>query len=529
MKKIFVVFLLVCTLLISFVPCWAEETDDTYLKDSQDCIQNILDYLKISDLQTWMDQQNEEKITDGDEWLVLAFSQYSELDFSSFEKVYANYLENNQEKSASTRLKKALCLVSIGSTNRYISKTIQDSIGEQGLMSFVFGLHVLNNGYQSEKYSKNQLKERLLELQLEDGGWAIMGQYGDVDATSMTLQALAPYSQEETISESIERALSFLSENQLTDGDYSSFGEANPESTAQVLLALSSLGIDASTDSRFIKDGRSLWDGIRKYTLPDGSISHKADGTPNTMSMVQVLSAMISYVRFKNGQSSFYILDNARPDAVEPYSTTTQESEEPTVSEPSSHSVFRSYKFWACLGIVVLTLLAGLVLFLLKKRNYKNFIALLLIACLAIGVILITNIQSKEDYYNGKGFEKENIQGTVTMTIRCDTVAGKADHIPADGIILDTTEFSIGKDETAYSILVEASRKYKIPFENDGNESMVYISGIQYLYEFDYGEFSGWIFRVNGTIPSIGAGEYVLKDGDKVEWLYSLRLGKDLS
>ena len=36
-------------------------------------------------------------------------------------------------------------------------------------------------------------KEEGRALQLPDGGWAISGQFGDVDVTSMVLQALAPY------------------------------------------------------------------------------------------------------------------------------------------------------------------------------------------------------------------------------------------------------------------------------------------------------------------------------------------------
>ncbi len=39
--------------------------------------------------------------------------------------------------------------------------------------------------------------------------------------------------------------------------------------------------------------------------------------------------------------------------------------------------------------------------------------------------------------------------------------------------------------------------------------------------EFDYGSRSGWKYKVNGSYPSVGAGGYVLKDGDQVEWIYT--------
>ena len=57
---------------------------------------------------------------------------------------------------------------------------------------------------------------------------------------------------------------------------------------------------------------------------------------------------------------------------------------------------------------------------------------------------------------------------------------------------------------------------------------MAYIAGINYLYEFDFGELSGWTYRVNGEVPSVGCDKYELKDGDKVEWIYTCELGKDI-
>jgi len=84
---------------------------------------------------------------------------------------------------------------------------------------------------------------------------------------------------------------------------------------------------------------------------------------------------------------------------------------------------------------------------------------------------------------------------------------------------------------TVFSILKDLSQQCKIPVESKaavvGNEKTVYISAIGNIREFDAGELSGWIYRVNGVIPSVGCGDYILKDGDVVEWLYSLELGND--
>ncbi|MBQ9750343.1 MAG: DUF4430 domain-containing protein, partial [Clostridia bacterium] len=163
-----------------------------------------------------------------------------------------------------------------------------------------------------------------------------------------------------------------------------------------------------------------------------------------------------------------------------------------------------------------------------KKRHIKNFIAVLLVCAVAVTVVCVTDFRSADDYYSGNDITKENAIGTVTLTIRCDTVAGRAEHIPENGIILDVTEFAIAEGDSVYTILTEAARKHKLQLENDGDGTYVYISGINYLYEFDYGDLSGWVYEVNGERPSVGAGEYKLKDGDVIEWHYTVNLGEDL-
>ena len=53
-----------------------------------------------------------------------------------------------------------------------------------------------------------------------------------------------------------------------------------------------------------------------------------------------------------------------------------------------------------------------------------------------------------------------------------------------------------------------------------GFGSTVYVSGIDGLKEFDHGPSSGWMYKVNGTPPNIGAGAYRVKAGDQVIWYY---------
>ena len=533
---------LAIVLLLGTIPCSAESTANDTVVEAQGFLDGILAYKGATDIQGWIDGYMTQNAGTGSEWYVLAISQYGDYDFSAYETALLNYLEENTVGSASSRLKYALCLATVGSTDGYISERINDSIGEQGLMSWVFGLHLLNNGYESGKYSVSDVTEKLLELQCSDGGWSIMGQYGDVDSTAMTVQALAPYYKTDaTIKAAVDEALNLLSQKQLNSGDYSSYGVPNPESTAQVLVALSALALDCQSDTRFIKDGNTLFDGIGKYQLSDGSFCHREGGEANGTATVQTFYAMVSYLRMKNGQTPLYILDNADPENATPAPTippdTASNANEPEKrpSDTTDNSnteqpteAKSNYKWWVSLIVIGIGGIVCVFLFVLKKRHIKNFVAVVLICAVAVTVVCVTDFRSADDYYDGNDITKDNAIGTVTLTIRCDTVAGRAEHIPENGIILDATEFSIAEGDSVYTILTEAARKHKLQLENDGDSTYVYISGINYLYEFDYGDLSGWVYEVNGERPSVGAGEYKLKDGDVVEWHYTTNLGEDL-
>ena len=73
---------------------------------------------------------------------------------------------------------------------------------------------------------------------------------------------------------------------------------------------------------------------------------------------------------------------------------------------------------------------------------------------------------------------------------------------------------------TAYSVLRELAKQNGKSISTKGFGSTVYVSGIDGLKEFDHGPSSGWMYKVNGTPPNIGAGAYRLKAGDQVIWYY---------
>ena len=543
------------------------------------------------------------------DWYALTLSQCGYTDLSAYESSLESYLSSNNVTSATSREKYALGLCAAGSRSSYISDILDSSIGQQGVMSWVYGLHILNNGYTCPSYTAESVTDSILSMQLGDGGWALWGEYGDIDVTAMTVQALAPrYDDSSQVSEAVDRAVDFLSERQKEDGGYESFGNPNAESTAQVLTAVSALGIDCRYDDRFIKNGNDLIDGIAQYRLPDGSFSHIRDGGFNETATVQAYYSFVAFRRMTEGKSPLLVLDNrasaqspqggnedsgsntvgsqgdsstaneggsstkaaapvtgntttaaatAKSTGTASTGTGTQTSTGRLTSSGTSLSVTsaasqtvtvitssekldkqhsrRSYKPFAILIVVGTAAVIALIIFIMGKRSYKNFIFLGIAAGAAIAVILLTDIRSPEEYYSGEKKHKDNVIGTVTMEIRCDTIAGKSDseHIPEDGVILAPTAFDIESGDTVFDILTEAAQTYGIQVENKGSagssHGMVYISGINYIYEFDFGDLSGWVYHVNGITPSRNCGEYVLSDGDRIEWLYTCEVGHDLN
>lgn len=510
----------------------AEETAETVKTTLEGILHQRLSVSDVAEVQAWIDGPLADKAGISSEWYVLALRQYGSYDFSRYEAALSSYLESHEVFSASSRQKYALALMACGSPSRYVSDTLNQTLGKQGVMSWIYGLHLVNNGCVCDDMTADAIVAQLLALQVEDGGWAVSGQTGNVDVTAMAIQALSPYyTVNSDVTKAIDQAVTLLSSRQLPDGDYALYGTSNPESTAQVWIALSSLGINGIIDERFIQNGNTLLDGIQKYRLADGSFCHKAGGETSETATVQVLMAMIAYWRMGNGQPSFYMFD---PISVDPVSTELRPSDRST-SEASS--ALHSEPSWnldkrgVCLVLVLIGVGGYIVLFIMGKRHIKNAVAIGIAVALAVVLVCVIDIQSPEEYYRGEAVTKEHVIGTVTLSIRCDTLVGMVDspYIPEDGTILDTCVFSIAEGDTVYDILIEAARQYQIHVENNGTSEMAYIAGIQYLYESDYGDLSGWVFHVNGVSPSVGCGAYVLSDGDIIEWHYTCDLGQDVS
>ncbi len=458
---------------------------------------------------------------DGAIWYILSLGREYEL--REYREKLSERLKNAEISGAVTRLKYALALTAAGNKNdEFVKSAADEDIGEQGIMSWVFGLHLLNNGVKSAKYSADEIVEELLDRVLSDGGWALSGNKSDVDVTAMVLQALAVYRENERVAEVIEGALEFLSEYQLESGGYSSYGQENCESAAQTVIALASLGIDASQDERFIKNGTDAMSAVLEYQKEDGSFSHTKGTSSNEMSTSQSLCALVALEIMEEG-GSVYIFEEK--EAGLPEVSDSGEAGGSASEEDGAGEELPRYKVWVFVGIGAAAAIAILVLFVTKRGNAKNCIFVLIVsAALAAGNYRV-DIKSTEDYYSYESLGGEAV-GSVSITIRCDAAVGKTDLTSEaeDGVILPMQEIEIARGDSVYDVLIRVSKREKIAVNASGG----YISGIAHLREFAAGELSGWVYRVNGEKASVGSDRLILGDGDVVEWLYSCDAGKDL-
>lgn len=174
----------------------------------------------------------------------------------------------------------------------------------------------------------------------------------------------------------------------------------------------------------------------------------------------------------------------------------------------------------------------------MKKNIIMIGVVILLVAILASG----TKIQSVDEYYLTHMEDIKEDSETVTISIRCDTVLDNWDkldpqlrdekYVPSDGVILPETTYVLRPGDTAFDILNRVCRYKKIHMEYQGIENntygSAYIKGINYLYEFSCGKLSGWMFMVNGKYPGKGCSTYEMKNHDKIEWIYTCDLGRDV-
>lgn len=210
----------------------------------------------------------------------------------------------------------------VGGHNLLEGITDMDYLKKQGLNGPVWALIAFDSGNYdipdapkgADQVTREGLIDYILSKQDEKGCWPFGDGSSDVDMTAMAMQALAPYyDSDEKVQEAIDKALDYLSDQQNKNGDYGSV-----EADAQVMVALSTLGIDSDSDKRFTKKGRTLVDAFLDYYIPGEGFKHEKDGEYNQMATEQAFYAMNSYYRMRDGENALYDMTDVDPSEEDP-------------------------------------------------------------------------------------------------------------------------------------------------------------------------------------------------------------------
>ena len=127
---------------------------------------------------------------------------------------------------------------------------------------------------------------------------------------------------------------------------------------------------------------------------------------------------------------------------------------------------------------------------------------------------------------------------TCTISISCSTILNNMDlcdesvksMVPSGGTILRATTVTFSQGETVYDVLQRVCRDKGIQMESSWSSlyNSAYVEGINNIYEFDVGDGSGWMYKVNGWFPNYGCSGYTLSQGDVICWVYTCNLGDDV-
>ena len=279
----------------------------------------------------------------GSEWFALGLARSGmDLDDPYFATYYDNlveYLKQNNgvlhKRKYTEYSKTILAVTAMGKDARNVGgynllKPLADFNGvkNQGLNGPIWALIALNShpDYEIpkadgdvEQTTEETLIQFILGRQLEDGGWNLSGEKADSDMTGMALQSLAPYyrkADNEEITQAVDRGLDCLANMQNEAGGFGSMGVETSESNAQVLTALTALGVDPRTDARFIKNGKWTVENLVSYHVDGSGFMHVKAGSGNNggaeagtvdgMSTEQGFYSLVAYQRFLDGKTSLY-------------------------------------------------------------------------------------------------------------------------------------------------------------------------------------------------------------------------------
>lgn len=427
----------------------------------------------------------------------------------------------------------AVCIAAAGGdfqTAVELGVFCNEQLDRQGFNAYIWALIVLNvTGAQPPDDPVNTaetLAEYIISRQHEDGSFSLIGDTGDVDITAAAVYALAGGGIPEA-ELAAQRGADFLCG---IEGGYTSMGVRNCESTAQAVIALCAAG---RTEKAY--QAAEQLEEFRR----EGGYAHLPEGEINGIATAQVLEAFTALALIERGESLFGAVKNDVPVQTEEPQQTLQAESIPQTEEyaetaeaPAQGGITGTHIKAGISAVLGLAAAIFLILFVIRRKKALAASAVVL-AALCGGAWLL-DIKTPEEYY------AQSSAGTMRAVVsaECTAVLDKMDSIdpavnppeiiPQDGAVILRREVLLPEGASAFDALIAAAREDKIRVDYTGSGWGTYVKGIGGIYEFGFGELSGWMYRVNGEFPEMSASDYVLSEGDVVEFLFTTDLGRDV-
>lgn len=160
--------------------------------------------------------------------------------------------------------------------------------------------------------NREAMLSAILSRQNADGGWAYAaGDPSEASMTAMAISALAPYRDRAEVGAAVTAAVDCLSAMQGPTGGYISWGSENSNDAAMVVIALTALGIDPATDSRFVKNGSSVIDNLLSFVTDGKEFGYTDNASANPLATEQGFRALVAYRGLKAGGFNIYRFEKA--------------------------------------------------------------------------------------------------------------------------------------------------------------------------------------------------------------------------
>ena len=160
----------------------------------------------------------------------------------------------------------------------------------QGVNGAIYALLALDSGNYGSEAIRERYIAHILEKELPDGGWCMMGDAPEADVTAMALQALAKYREREDVGAAVERGLKVLEAAEYTTS----------EAVSQTIVALCELGMPADEKVKL----------LLTYQTEAGDFRHVMDGDADALSTEQAFYALVSASLQLSGKSLYRMAAN---------------------------------------------------------------------------------------------------------------------------------------------------------------------------------------------------------------------------